>query len=224
MLDVAQLLLAAIDTSTVTLPPKQQTRAETRKACGHGPGSRLGTGRGPSAPAAADTAQKEAKPVTGLGIAGGAKRPGAKKAAPLPRLRQKPLPAAPTAAAPVKGLGIAAGAKRPGAQKPSPAAAAPAAPTEAAPAAPTEAAPPKPAAAAPVKGLGIAAGAKRPGAKKSTPPAEPAAAEPTPAAAQPESTARNAGARGRRRRSGSAPTPPVKGLGIARGARPPGKR
>ncbi|HXO51389.1 MAG TPA: FeS-binding protein, partial [Mycobacterium sp.] len=97
-----------------------------------------------------------------------------------------------------------------------------AAPAAAAPADPAAEAPPKPAAAAPVTGLGMAAGAKRPGAKKSTPPAQPTPAEPTPAAAQPESTAETPASDGDR--DGGAPTPPVKGLGIARGARPPGKR
>ena len=60
-----------------------------------------------------------APPVKGLGIAAGAKRPGAKKAR-----RTAPTPEAAPAEAPqakpepeVKGLGIAAGAKRPGAKK-----------------------------------------------------------------------------------------------------------
>jgi Fe-S oxidoreductase len=188
VLDVAQLLLAAIDTGTVTLPPKKKPEKQPEKPAAPAPAAASAPAAAPSAPAAADTAQTEAKPVTGLGMAGGAKRPGAKKAA-------APAPAAE---------------------------AAPAAPTEAAPPAPAEAAPPKPAAAAPVKGLGMAAGAKRPGAKKSTPPAQPTPAEPTPAAAQPESTAETPGSDGDG--DGSAPTPPVKGLGIARGARPPGKR
>jgi hypothetical protein len=75
-----------------------------------------------------------------------------------------------------------------------------------------------------VKGLGIATGAKRPGAKKATAPApEPAApAKEEPAAkpeAKPEPEAAN-------EPDGQAapPAAPVKGLGIARGARPPGKR
>jgi hypothetical protein len=75
-------------------------------------------------------------------------------------------------------------------------------------------------AAQPVKGLGIAAGAKRPGARKAAAaPAEPApaaqpvaesatATEPDPAPAE-QTTVDEA---------------PVKGLGIAKGARPPGKR
>ena len=184
VLDVAQLLLAAIDTGTVTLPPKKKPEKEPERPAAPAPAAASAPAAAPSAPAAAETAQTEAKPVTGLGMAGGAKRPGAKKAAP--------------------------------------AAAAPAPVAEAAPPAPAEAAPPKPAAAAPVKGLGMAAGAKRPGAKKSTPPAQPTPAEPTPAAAQPESTAETPASDGDG--DDSAPTPPVKGLGIARGARPPGKR
>ncbi|MFZ0229655.1 MAG: hypothetical protein WAL41_22535, partial [Mycobacterium sp.] len=77
--------------------------------------------------------------------------------------------------------------------------------------------------AAPVKGLGIAAGAKRPGAKKAAAPAADAApAAPAPEAeAKPESKpADSNGDDG----SQDSPAAPVKGLGIARGARPPGKR
>ena len=205
VLDVAQLLLGAIDTSTVTLPPKGAAAAAAAKAP-------PAAAKAPPAAPKADTAPAEAKlkdapakgstakPVTGLGIAGGAKRPGAKKAAPAAE------PAAPAEAAPAKGLGLAAGARRPGAKKAAPAAE---------PAAPVQEAAPAP----PVKGLGIAAGARRPGAKKATPPAEPAAEEPKPQAAQP------AAADGGGDSSAPAPpTPPVKGLGIARGAKPPGKR
>ncbi|HNP14339.1 MAG TPA: hypothetical protein PKM33_13870, partial [Mycobacterium sp.] len=74
----------------------------------------------------------------------------------------------------------------------------------------------------PVKGLGIAAGARRPGAKKAPAPAPAAAAEATPASTEvtpeprPEPVA-DAG-------NGQAEVPPVKGLGIAKGARPPGKK
>ena len=123
VLDVAQLLLAAIDTSTVTLPPKkkpEQTKPEKPAAP-----AAAAPAAAPSAPAAADTTQKEVKPVTGLGIAGGAKRPGANKAAPAAAAPAAPAEAAPpkpTEAAPVKGLGMAAGAKRPGAGKATPAA------------------------------------------------------------------------------------------------------
>ena len=124
-------------------------------------------------------------------------------------------------------------AKRPGAKKTAPAnqaEAAPAAQAEAAPAAetPAPAAPAAevPTAAAPVKGLGIAAGARRPGAKKA-PEAAPAAPAPAPAPAEAAPAAEPAPA------SETAPEPDapkaapaveVKGLGIAGGARPPGKK
>ena len=113
----------------------------------------------------------------------------------------------------MKGLGIAAGAKRPGATKAEPTATTTATAT---PEARPEAQPAQP--AQPARGLGIAPGAKRPGAKKAAEPvAEPVAesvAEPPtpPASAEPEGG------------NGDAPAPPVKGLGIAKGARPPGKR
>jgi len=90
------------------------------------------------------------------------------------------------------------------------------APAEAAPAADAPAAP-----AAPAKGLGIAPGVKRPGAKKTeAAPAAEAAHEATPAPAAETG-------------NGAAEAPPAqepakgletKGLGIAKGARPPGKR
>jgi len=198
--------------------------------------------------AASATPEKATKAVTGLGIAGGAKRPGAKKAAPKAEATQAPStseePAAETKApaAPVKGLGIAGGAKRPGAKK---AAAKPEAATESAPAQQPEAktesaaapeapeakapaapeAPEAKAPAAPVKGLGIAAGAKRPGAKKAAAPAAPAQpADPEPAP-EAETKPEPAPADSNGDDGGQdSPPAPVKGLGIARGARPPGKR
>ncbi|KAA1249817.1 4Fe-4S dicluster domain-containing protein [Mycobacterium simiae] len=222
VLDVAQVLLGSIARDEVKLPEKgAAAKAAEQRAAKPEPAVTKATA--PSAPAAevekatetpAAEPEKATKAVTGLGIAGGAKRPGAKKAAPA--APEAPAPAAP--AAPVKGLGVAAGAKRPKAKKtaaPAKAAEAPAAPAPAAPAAPV----------APVKGLGIAAGAKRPGAKKAAPQAaaadSPAAAEPAEpeALAKPEpepSTPIDAAA--------APPAEPVKGLGIARGARPPGKR
>ncbi len=213
VLDVAQLLLGALDTSTVTLPPKKKPEEKAAPA--------PAAATAPSAPPAEKTApaaQQEAKPVTGLGMAGGAKRPGAKKSDATAESAQ---------AAPAKGLGLAAGAKRPGAKKAAPAAEASA--TAAEPAstatepASTAAEPASTAAEKPVKGLGIAAGARRPGAKKSTPAAAPAPAEPKPEAAQPEPTPTPPPADDGDG-AGSASAPPVKGLGIARGARPPGKR
>ena len=213
VLDVAQLLLGALDTSTVTLPPKKKPEEKAAPA--------PAAAAAPSAPPAEKTApaaQQEAKPVTGLGMAGGAKRPGAKKSDATAESAQ---------AAPAKGLGLAAGAKRPGAKKAAPAAeasvtAAEPAPTATEPAS-TAAEPASTAAEKPVKGLGIAAGARRPGAKKSTPAAAPAPAEPKPEAAQPEPTPTPPPADDVDG-AGSASAPPVKGLGIARGARPPGKR
>jgi Fe-S oxidoreductase len=260
VLDVAQLLLGSLDKSSVTLPEKgtaakaAAARAETAIEVDTAPAAPAEPKEEPQAPAAEKPAT--AAPVKGLGIAGGAKRPGAKKTAAPAAQQAPPAPAAekPATAAPVKGLGIAGGAKRPGAKK----TAAPAA--EQAPPAPAAE---KPATAAPVKGLGIAGGAKRPGAKK-TPapaaettaqpepdaPAEPAKPEPEvkglgiatgarrpgakkaptapkPAAPQPEPASdseSDAAAEPSTEGNGETPAPPVKGLGIARGARPPGKR
>jgi Fe-S oxidoreductase len=257
--DVAQLLLESLDRSTITLPEKgaaaKQAAERAEKAEQAAPKASTATATAPpkeaaepeaTAPAEDKTEAKiEAAPVKGLGLAGGAKRPGAKKAAPKAEAAQAPsateekAPEAKAAAAPVKGLGIAGGAKRPGAKK---AAAKPEAATQSAPAAEpetksepattSEPATEAKAPAAPVKGLGIAAGAKRPGAKKvaapaATPAPEPASEpepkpEPEPEAKdEPQSTpAESSGDGG----GDTAPAAPVKGLGIARGARPPGKR
>ena len=238
--DVAQLLLESLDRSTITLPEKgtaARKAAEYAEKAAPAPQAEATTATAPAkestepeaaAPtaAAAPAPEKAAKAVTGLGISGGAKRPGAKKAAaPTQSASKQPteeVPAARAPAAPVKGLGIAGGAKRPGAKKA-------AAPTQSAPAPQPEAkaepaaAPEAKAPAPPVKGLGIAAGAKRPGAKKATPAAQPAApaaepeAKPEPQAASEPQPAGQDG-------ETNAPAAPVKGLGIARGARPPGKR
>ncbi len=254
VLDVAQLLLGSLDKSIVTLPPKGAA-AEAAAAKAEAPVRaeaapvQAAPAEAAAEPAPAEPAASEVKPVTGLGIAGGAKRPGAKKTAPA---AQTSAPAA-APAAPAKGLGIAAGAKRPGAKKTAPTA--------------ETTAPAEPAKAEPVvKGLGIAAGAKRPGAKKATAPTvstavEPKAEEPkTESVPAPETVAeppvkglgiapgaRRPGAKKASQNkpaptqpaaappqpdpvgeatddNGEAPTPPVKGLGIARGARPPGKR
>jgi Fe-S oxidoreductase len=202
VLDVAQLLLGSLDTSSVTLPEKGAAAKESEERA-----ARVEASTATEAPAKAEPQAKpepaaqaatatEIKPVTGLGIAGGAKRPGAKKtAAPA---AEAPAAEAPAAAPPAKGLGIAAGAKRPGAKKATPAAAEAPAPAE----------PVKP--EPEVKGLGIAAGARRPGAKKAAP-AAPAAAAPQAEQAEPEAPAQPA-----------QPEPEVKGLGIAPGARRPG--
>jgi Fe-S oxidoreductase len=226
VLDVAQLLLGSMDTSSVTLPPKgaaaeaATARAETAVKVDAEPAAPAEPKEEPKAAAApAPEKPAAAAPVKGLGIAGGAKRPGAKKAAPAQpaeaATREKPSVAAP----PAKGLGIAAGAKRPGAKKataPTASAEPEATATEPASTASTATEPASTATEPAVKGLGIAAGARRPGAKKASAPTQPAA-EPQPkpeAAAEPATSDDN----------GEASTPPVKGLGIARGARPPGKR
>ncbi|BBX64917.1 (Fe-S)-binding protein [Mycobacterium saskatchewanense] len=241
VLDVAQVLLGSLEYDKATLPEKGTAAKEAEKRAPKAePKAAVAAPSAPAeAPAEAEAPKAEAPaaPVKGLGIAGGAKRPGAKKS-PAPAAKATEAPAEPAAearseapaeakapAAPVKGLGIAGGAKRPGAKKAAPKAAAPAAKASEAPAeaeAPKAEAPAAPAApAAPVKGLGIAAGAKRPGAKK----AAPAKAEPPKAEAPKAEPAPEAGTDGDGEASASAaPTPPVKGLGIARGARPPGKR
>jgi Fe-S oxidoreductase len=228
--DVAQLLLESLDRSAVKLPEKgtaAKASAATATATATAPAKETAeTAAAAPTEAAAPAPEKATKAVTGLGIAGGAKRPGAKKtAAPTQSAAAAATEEAKAPAAPVKGLGIAGGAKRPGAKKT-------AAPTQSAPAAQPEAksesaAPEAKAPAAPVKGLGIAAGAKRPGAKKAAPAAQSTAPEPT-AEATPEPTSTEEPeskptpeAQGGETKT---PTAPVKGLGIARGARPPGKR
>ncbi len=218
--DIAQMLLDSLDLSTVTLPPKGTAAKQAARRTEAAPPvpatvaepAAAAVAAAPQAEPQAEPQTETAKPVTGLGIAGGAKRPGAKKSAPAGETAAAAPaePAAAPATAPVKGLGMAAGAKRPGAKKPAAATPAPA-DTEPAEAAPVE---PAPAAAQPpVKGLGIAAGAKRPGAKKAAPAQPEPAAEPAPEPQQPASGD-----------TAAPPAPPVKGLGIAKGARPPGKR
>ncbi|WP_343575840.1 heterodisulfide reductase-related iron-sulfur binding cluster [Mycobacterium sp.] len=198
VLDVAQLLLESLDRSTITLPEK-----------------------GAAAKVAAERAEKADKAEPKASTATATAPPEeAEPEAPAP-VQEKAAETKSTAA-PVKGLGIAGGAKRPGAKKTAvkPAAATPSEPeTKSAPAAETTAP------AAPVKGLGIAAGAKRPGAKKAAKPAETPTPEPE---AKPESPAKaerpSAPAESGNGAEDASPAAPVKGLGIARGARPPGKR
>jgi Fe-S oxidoreductase len=223
VLDVAQLLLGSLDTSSVTLPEKgtaakaAAARAETAVKVDAAPAAPAepkeepkASEKAPAAPAAEKP--PAAAPARGLGIAGGAKRPGAKKtAAPAAEttVAETPAPQAPKAT----GLGIAAGARRPGAKKaPAPAAAAP----QPEPEAPAEPAKPEPE----VKGLGIAAGARRPGAKKAPTAPRPAAPQPEPPSDSESGAAAEPSAEG----NGETPAPPVKGLGIAKNARPPGKR
>ena len=128
--DVSQLLLESLDRSSITLPEKgsaaKQAAQHAEKAA---PKASTATATAPAKEAATEpeaTAPADgqaAKAVTGLGIAGGAKRPGAKKAAPKAEAVQAPsapeekATEAKAPAAPVKGLGIAGGAKRPGAKK-----------------------------------------------------------------------------------------------------------
>ncbi|WP_176357880.1 heterodisulfide reductase-related iron-sulfur binding cluster [Mycobacterium persicum] len=221
VLDVAQVLLGSLDRDAVKLPEKgsaakeaEKRAATTKKVAKVAPKAAAPTA--PTAPAeapakapAGTSTAAPAPPVKGLGIAGGAKRPGAKKTAPAQEAAKAPTEEA--AKAPAKGLGLAAGAKRPGAKKASPAAG-----VDKEAATQPEAAP-----AAPAKGLGIAAGAKRPGAKKATTATAPAPAAPAEqqpeAKPEPEPTTPAD--------PDAAPPPaPVKGLGIAPGARPPGKR
>ena len=264
VLDVAQLLLGSLDKSSLTLPEKGTAAKEAEERAVRAEASAPVVEAEPEAkpepkPQAATATEAESparpagtKAVTGLGIAGGAKRPGAKKTtAPAAEAPTAETPADAPAAAPAKGLGIAAGAKRPGAKKAAPAAAAtaeapaaevptktepevkglgiaagarrpgakkaaPAAAPQAQPEAPAEPAEPEPE----VKGLGIAPGARRPGAKKTPAAAEPAAPQPEPASDGESSAAPEPSAQG----NGETPAPPVKGLGIAKGARPPGKR
>jgi Cysteine-rich domain len=254
VLDVAQVLLASLDSDKAKLPEKGTAAKEAseradERAAKAAPKAAMAAPTAPAeAPAEAEEPAEKAAPeqatkaVTGLGIAGGAKKPGAKKATAPAAEETAEATEAKAPAAPAKGLGLAAGAKKPGAKK----TAAPAAPAAtAAPAAEqttdaTEAkAPPTP--AAPVKGLGIAAGAKRPGAKvsaasgpaaetKTAAPAQAAPAEAAPAEAAPADAEQKTEAKPEPEQSAETggdstpPATPVKGLGIARGARPPGKR
>ena len=260
VLDVAQLLLGSLDKSTVTLPEKgaaaeaAAAKVETAAKAETAP-ARSGAGRSRAGRKPRPTRDVEAKPVTGLGIAGGAKRPGAKKSRPG-RPADKPAAAAPRRQGTRhrrrrqaarreedrpgrRGHGRCPGrthqgrAGREGArhrrgreatrreedgprrqrlQPPKP------------PQPQPESTAPEPQTAPepPVKGLGIAPGARRPGAKKATAPTQPAAAPPQPAAASPSPKPEPDGEASDD--TGEAPAPPVKGLGIARGARPPGKR
>ncbi|OBI29992.1 FeS-binding protein [Mycobacterium sp. E1386] len=267
VLDVAQVLLGSLEYDKATLPEKGTAAKEAEKRAAQAPkatatveapaketeeapaeaapkseaapaapapakglgiaGGAKKPGKKAAEPAGDGKAEASAPaPAKGLGIAGGAKKPGAKKAAPAQAEAKTEAPAESAApAAPAKGLGIAAGAKRPGAKKAAPAAEAPKAeaqPEQAEPEAADGTAEEK-APAAPVKGLGIAAGAKRPGAKKAAPAAEAPKAEAQPEQAEPEPAPKAEPAK--ETDGADAPSgPPVKGLGIARGARPPGKR
>jgi Fe-S oxidoreductase len=232
VLDVAQILLASLEYDKATLPEKGTAAKEAEERAAKAEPKAAATAAPTEAPAETEEpapAEPEqptkaaAAPAKGLGIAGGAKRPGAKKtAAPA---AETPAAEAKTEAAPAKGLGIAGGAKRPGAKKAAaPAAQAPAAEAPAADAAEakTEATEAK-APAAPVKGLGLAAGAKRPGAKKAAP-AAPAAKAATPPAEQTTQAKAEPAEPTAETEEPKAPAAPVKGLGIAAGAKRPGAK
>jgi Fe-S oxidoreductase len=221
VLDVAQVLLASLDYDKATLPEKgtaakeASERADERTAEAEEAEEAEPKAVAASAPAEAPAEAPEeeptaapaaAAPVKGLGIAGGAKRPGAKKAEPATEAKATADTAeAKAPEAPVKGLGIAGGAKRPGAKKAAPA-----------PAAKAAEAP-----AAPVKGLGLAAGAKRPGAKKAAPAAPAVKAAEAPATEEPQATA---APEAEAPAEAKAPAAPVKGLGLAAGAKRPGAK
>ena len=90
VLDVAQLLLGSLDKSSVTLPEKGTAAKESEERAARveatSPSASRRPPKRPRPRQAAKSAQPtETKPVTGLGIAGGAKRPGAKKARPQRR-------------------------------------------------------------------------------------------------------------------------------------------
>jgi Fe-S oxidoreductase len=231
VLDVAQLLLASLDASAVTLPEKGAAAQEAEERAAKKPAEAPVTAQAATVETEpeAEPEQKsdeateaESKPVTGLGIAGGAKRPGAKKTAAAPAEAKAEV----KAQAPAKGLGIAGGAKRPGAKKTAAAPAAEAtaeAPAEAEAEASTQA-PAKPE----VKGLGLAAGAKRPGAKKAQAKVAPNEGEAT--VTQPPNVDPDKAQPGAKTDTADSdlgvtkPEPEVKGLGIAAGARRPGAK
>ena len=206
VVDVAQLLLGSLDRSALILPEK-------------GTAAKLAAALAPAVTAPKAAPKPELVPATPVVTAPAAAAPATPAASAAP-------------AAPAKGLGMAAGAKRPGAKKAAPATAETTTPVAevtatAAPVAEGTAAPAP--AAQPVKGLGIAAGAKRPGAKKSAP--SPASTAPAANVAAPaEPTAEQASTPEPASEPTSEPAaapveaPEVKGLGIAKGARPPGKR
>jgi Fe-S oxidoreductase len=226
VLDVAQLLLGSLDKSSFALPEKgtaaKEAEERTARVEASAPVVEKEAPAEAEAPepaeakASAASTATETKPVTGLGLAGGAKRPGAKKSAASAPAADKPA-AAPAAG----GLGIAAGAKRPGAKKAAPVKAPKAAATTEAPEAPAK---PEPE----VKGLGLAARARRPGAKKA---AKPAPNEGEATVTQPPNVDPDKAEPGAKTDTAdsdlgleSKPEPEVKGLGIAPGARRPGAK
>ena len=199
--------------------------------------------------AAPETTEAPAEPSApakgGLGLATGARRPGKKSAAPAPVTAEapaetptettEPAKAEPAPPAAKGGLGIATGARRPGKKaaaspEPAPASAQSGSDAPAEPAKPeqTKAEPP-------VKGLGIAAGARRPGKKA---PAEASTVVQTsqgdpdqsaqpgtdPASSADSDLGLETDAQTEAEPETATPEPPVKGLGIAPGARRPGAK
>ena len=90
VLDVAQLLLGSLDLSSVTLPEKGAAAKEAEERAAKKAAEAPVEAEAKTVEAEPEAAQEptaeaatatETKPVTGLGMAGGAKRPGAKKAA-----------------------------------------------------------------------------------------------------------------------------------------------
>ena len=193
VVDVAQLLLGSLDRSALSLPEK-------------GTAAKLAATLAPAIQAPKAEPKPELVPATPAATA-----PATSAASAAP-------------AAPAKGLGMAAGAKRPGAKKAAPDTAETATPAAEATATAAPVAEGK-VTEQPVKGLGIAAGAKRPGAKKSAPSAGPTPPVPN-AAAPAEHAAEQAPTPEPASGPPAAPVnaPEAKGLGIAKGARPPGKR
>ncbi len=113
VMDVAQLLLGSLDKSSATLPEKGTAAKEAEERAATVEASTVtveeaapveAAEAAPAEPAAEKPAA--AAPVKGLGIAGGAKRPGAKKA-----------PAEPAKAAPGTGRGEGRSARRRGASR-----------------------------------------------------------------------------------------------------------
>jgi Fe-S oxidoreductase len=214
---------AAAATATQAESPAQPAGTKPVTGLGIAGGAKRPGAKKTAAPAAeapaAEAPAAPAAPAKGLGIAAGAKRPGAKKAAPAAAATETSAPAAPAKPEPeVKGLGIAAGARRPGAKKTAATPAEPASTATEPASSATE--PASTATEPPVKGLGIAPGARRPGAKKAPAAPKPAAPQQEPASASESAAAPEPSADD----NGETSAPPVKGLGIAKGARPPGKR
>ncbi|HYO03445.1 MAG TPA: heterodisulfide reductase-related iron-sulfur binding cluster [Mycobacterium sp.] len=228
VLDVAQLLLASLDKSAVTLPAKGAAAAKAATAPAAVKPVDDEEEAAPAAKAATEAPEAPSTPAApakgGLTVA---RKPGKKSA------DAAPAAAAPAEAAepakpepPVKGLGIAAGARKPG-KKSAPAAEAASAPAAAPEASPepeaVEATPSAEPATAepPVKGLAIA---RRPG-KKTAAPAKPAEPQPEPAASPSNgASADEPVSEPAAAAEPAQPEPPVKGLGIAPGVRRPGKR